>query len=183
MNNNSQNHDYFQYLGKQISTQEITSMLPYFDCDEPGHDGNALDQVCLQPDCKFKGLTCVRCQYQRHRMHPTSIYPLHTFVSKLITEVSSKKLLLEEQVQKCLKHREVVISIIKEHLNALIEHMVDFVAQMYKYYTSFENSYENVLIRSSIIAHSLIYKKHIKKDQFQKYLSECVKHVHFDQQS
>jgi len=45
-------------------------MLPNFDCEEPGHEGNALDQVCLDADCRHKGLCCVRCQYQRHRSHP-----------------------------------------------------------------------------------------------------------------
>lgn len=39
--------DYFAFLGRKISEQEIQSMLPFFDCDEPGHTGNALDQVCL----------------------------------------------------------------------------------------------------------------------------------------
>jgi hypothetical protein len=90
----------------------------------------------------------VRCQYQRHRSHANAVYPLHTFVSQLVTQQAQRKLVLEEQVKKCAQYRDVVISIVREYLNGIIDHMTDMVAQMHKYYTTFENSYENVVLRS-----------------------------------
>lgn len=55
--------------------------------------------------------------------------------------------------------------------------MTDIVAQLHKYYTSFKNSYENVLIRSQIMVHLLIFKKHIRKEKFQRYVRDGVKSV------
>jgi hypothetical protein len=51
-------------------------------------------------------------------------------------------------MKKCVQNRDVVLSVIKEYLNGLIDHMTDFVSQLHKYYTTFENSYESLLIRS-----------------------------------
>jgi len=56
------------------------------------------------------------------------------------------------------------------------------VSQIHKYYTLFENSYENVLIKSHIIVHSLIYKKHIPRDKFQRYVRDGVKSVSFNKE-
>ncbi|CAD8153886.1 unnamed protein product [Paramecium pentaurelia] len=174
--------DYFAFLGKKISDHEIQSMLPFFDCEEPGHQGNALDQVCLDSECKYKGLCCVRCQYQKHRFHPNSVYPLHTFVSQLINQLSSRKIILEEQRKKCNLYRDVVISILRDYLNSIIEHMSLLVASLHKYFTSFENAFETTIIKSHIIAHSLIYKKHIPKDKFEKFVREGIKGVSFQNQ-
>lgn len=60
----------------------------------------------------------------------------------------------------------MVISILKDYLNDVIEHMSIIVASLHKYYSIFENSFETTVIKSHIITHSLIYKKHIPKDKF-----------------
>lgn len=53
------------------------------------------------------------------------------------------------------------------------------VASLHKYFTSFENAFETTIIKSHIIAHSLIYKKHIPKDKFEKFVREGIKGVSF----
>lgn len=76
-------------------------------------------------------------------------------------------------------YRDVVITILRDYLNNIIEHMSIVVASLHKYFTSFENSYETTIIKSHIIAHSLIYKKHIPKDKFEKFVKEGIKGVSF----
>ena len=41
-------------------------MLPYFYCNESGHEPNLLDSVCMDPTCVYKGLSCVRCVHNKH---------------------------------------------------------------------------------------------------------------------
>ncbi|KAM3135700.1 hypothetical protein pb186bvf_012229 [Paramecium bursaria] len=171
--------EYFAFLSKKISDKEILSVLPFFDCEEPGHKENTLDQVCLDQECKFKGLCCVRCSYQKHRFHPNFVYPIHTFVSQLIQQLQNRKISIDEQKQKCTQYRDLAISILRDYLSSIIDHLSVLVAQIHRYFTIFENSYENTIIKSHILVHSLIYKKHIRKDKFQKYVREGVKCIQF----
>ncbi len=76
--------DYFEFLGKKISEKDINSNLPFFQCEINGHKEQSLDHVCLDSNCKSKGLTCPRCVYYRHSEHVYKCIPLNKFISELL---------------------------------------------------------------------------------------------------
>lgn len=46
------------------------SKINYFSCDCKGlHEGEKLVLVCIQPDCKNKGLICPVCKEENHKDH------------------------------------------------------------------------------------------------------------------
>lgn len=51
-------------------------MLPFYKCDEIGHEANIWDLVCIEPSCKLKGMACGRCVYLKHKDHITKVIPL-----------------------------------------------------------------------------------------------------------
>ena len=55
--------DHFYFLGEMVSAKELNSILPFYNCDEIGHEANMWDSVCLDESCKFKGLACARCAF------------------------------------------------------------------------------------------------------------------------
>ncbi|KAL4506566.1 hypothetical protein ABPG72_000137 [Tetrahymena utriculariae] len=52
----------------------------YFECDIDGHESNLLNQVCIDTQCKNRGLICLFCQYHSHKGH--EIRPLKIFLNE-----------------------------------------------------------------------------------------------------
>ena len=46
-----------------------------------------------------------------------------------------------------------------------------------KYYSIFENKFQDCLIKSDVVVHKLLYKKHISRDDFNNYIKSVVDNV------
>ncbi|KAL4509136.1 hypothetical protein ABPG72_018067 [Tetrahymena utriculariae] len=166
--------EHFHFIGKKITEKEIDSFLPFFNCDEIGHDDLQLDQVCLDQNCSRKGLTCPRCIHLRHSNHPTKIVSLRSFISDLIQSQTDKKSILKNEVENCTRYRNLLISMAKEFIDSLIDHFSVFVASVHKYYNIFENEFEDSMIKSDVVIHKLMHKQHVRRDHFAKYIANTV---------
>lgn len=95
-------------------------------------------------------------------------------MSNLISSQTEKKVFLNAEVENCLRFRDILISMAKEFVDSLIDHFSIFVASVHKYYTIFENEFEDNMIKSDVIIHKLMHKQHVRRDHFAKYISNTV---------
>jgi hypothetical protein len=51
MRSASDAREHLAFIGNKIGQHELDSALPFFYCDEPGHDPNLLDSVCMDVIC------------------------------------------------------------------------------------------------------------------------------------
>lgn len=166
--------DHFYFIGNKISQKEIQSMVPFFYCDEIGHETQQLDEVCLEAACNNRGLTCPRCVFYKHKDHEQKIVPLNKFVADLIKNQTDKKLVLEDELKKCRRYKEFALDQIREFVDNVIERFERFVAQIHKYYNIFENQFEDAMIKSDVISHKLLYQQHIRRDHFNNYIRTAI---------
>ena len=88
---------YFDYISSLIKNKDLNSLTPYYLCEEEGHETNQLDIICLDADCKHKGLICFRCQYHKHNTHVNQCIPLHLFMANLIKNQNELSHLLSKK--------------------------------------------------------------------------------------
>ena len=144
---NSDVREHLTFVGNKISNAELDSSLPFFYCDEPGHEPNYLDSVCLDHICHLKGLACQRCIHNKHSSHRDKVVPLNKFVGDLVKNQTEKRLVLNAQAEKCSRLRDFVIVQIREYVDGIIDHFQHLLASVHKYYQIFENQYNDALIK------------------------------------
>ncbi|KRX07003.1 WD40-repeat-containing domain [Pseudocohnilembus persalinus] len=168
---------HFHFIGNQISDNELKSAIPFFYCEENGHEQNQLDCVCVEENCSYKGLTCFRCVNYKHNNHRDSIIPLHNFVGDLVKNQTDKQKVLQEELQKCNRFKDFVINQVREYVDDMIEHFQNFVSRVLKYHSIFSNQFEDAMIKSDVIIHKILYKQHIRRDYFNRYIKEAVENI------
>ncbi|EGR28738.1 hypothetical protein IMG5_169350 [Ichthyophthirius multifiliis] len=169
--------DHFHFVSKKITINELDSFLPYYKCDEIGHEELILDQVCIDDICQHKGLTCPRCVNIKHGNHISKIINLNTFISDLIYSQSEKKSILNKEFDKSKNYKDLLMNISKEFVEDIIEHFSLFISQIYKYFNVFLNEYEDLIIRSDVIIDKILHRQHIRRDLFGKYIKNIIENI------
>ena len=169
--------EYFDYISSLIRSKDLNSLTPYYLCEEEGHQTNQLDIVCLAPDCKFRGLTCFRCQYHKHNTHASKCVPLHVFMANLIKNQSELSNFLSKKREKCYYLREYMIDSVRSVIEKIIDQFSVFVASLHKYYQLNEKRIEEITIKSDVVLHRLFFKRHINHFQFNEYVADAIQRV------
>lgn len=168
---------YFDYISSLIKSKDLNSMIPYYLCEEDGHQTNQLDIVCLDPECKHQGLICFRCQYHRHQSHVNQCVPLHVFMANLIMNQNDLSRSLAKKREKCYYLREFMIDSVKTAIEKIIDQFSLFVGSLHRYYQSNDRKIEDITVKSDVVLHRLFFKKHINHLQFNDYIRDVVKKV------
>ena len=176
-NKKEDDQKYFDYISSLIKNKDLSSLTPYYLCEEEGHKTNQLDIVCLDPDCKYKGLICFRCQYHRHNNHVNQCIPLHMFMANLVKNQNDLSRLLSKKREKCFYLREYMIDSVKNVIEKIIDQFSYFVASLHKYYQLNDKKIEDITIKSDVVLHRLFFKKHINHFQFNDYISDVIKKI------
>ena len=58
----------------------LLNKLPFCSCNEPNHQMYTLNMICVEKSCSKKGLTCVMCNYEKHKQH--DFIPLINFLDQ-----------------------------------------------------------------------------------------------------
>ncbi len=151
------------YVSNLIKQRDLKSFLPFFNCEESGHENNNLDIVCIDPNCSLRGLLCFRCQYHKHNSHATNCVPLKNFLSSVIKNQSELAIFLRNKKERLFNLREYMIDAVKDFLTRLIDHFSIFAASVHRFHQVIDTKLENMTIKSDIILHRLFYKKHIHR--------------------
>lgn len=62
------------------------SKINYFNCEAKGlHEGEKLVLVCLDPECKSRGLICPVCKEENHKNH--EVIHLKVFLGELQAKI------------------------------------------------------------------------------------------------
>lgn len=177
LNKKLEDHDYYNYVSKLIKNNELSSLIPYYLCEIDGHQTNRLDLVCLDENCKNKGVICFRCQYHQHNNHVNNCIPINTFMSNLIKNQNELSHLLAKKREKCYYLRENMIENVKQFIEKIIDEFSIFIASIHKYYQICEKQIENITIKSDVVMHRLFFKKHINHIQFNDYIKDVLSKI------
>lgn len=174
---NQEDEAHYTHISSLIKSKNFKSLIPYYECDIEGHQPNQLDTVCIDSDCKNKGLVCFRCQYQKHREHNESCVPFDIFLANLINGHQKSTEILTKNRENCYRLRESLIDSVKTYVEKMIDQFCSFVASIHKYYQANEKKIEELIIKSDIVMHRLFYKKHINHYQLNDYITDIVKKI------
>lgn len=174
---NQEDEAHYNHISSLIKSKNFKSLIPYYECDIEGHQSNQLDTVCIDNDCKNKGIVCFRCQYQKHREHNESCIPFDIFLANLINGHQQSTEILIKNRENSYKLREALIESVKNYVEKLIDQFCSFVASIHKYYQTQEERIEELILKSDIVMHRLFYKKHINHYQLNDYITDIVKKI------
>lgn len=173
-NKSDEDNKYFNYISSLIKSKDLQSLTPYYLCEEEGHQTNQLDIVCLDADCKHKGLICFRCQYHKHNTHANHCIPLSDFMANLVKNQNELSNLLSKKREKCFYLREYMIDCVKNAIEKIIDQFSIYVATLHKYYQLNEKKIEEITVKSDVVLHRLFFKKHINHYEFNSYISDVI---------
>lgn len=76
----SESLDYYENVSDTTSNNEPCNSYLSIVCQKVGHDKNPMNIVCVDENCKRKGLICQLCQHYDHKQH--AALPLKIFLEK-----------------------------------------------------------------------------------------------------